>query len=156
MPSDSTWNEPRMDADQGETVAKFRSTSEPPLYAACEIVRRVISPKQSWELLGAVAIQCYRDVSGCSFVYFIGGASGLIKIGISKAPLERMCALQMGSPIRLRFLALVHGDVATERDYHRRFARFREYGEWFKRVPTILNEIDKLNANYRILSGEAA
>ena len=57
-------------------------------------------------------------------LYFIGGAQGPIKIGISVAPAKRLKGLQTGYPYRLRLLAV---------------------GEWFERHPDILAEIDRLD-----------
>ena len=84
-----------------------------------------------------------------SFVYFIGGDDGLIKIGRSRNPEARAAELQTGSPVPLRVLASVSGDSRLEAQYHRRFADFRVRGEWFERCPTLLNEIEILQGTNR-------
>lgn len=81
--------------------------------------------------------------------YFIGGDEGLIKIGFSYNPQERLKSLQLGSPITLRVLATAPGGAARERAYHEQFAAMRVRGEWFERTPEIEFEIARL-------SGEAA
>lgn len=81
--------------------------------------------------------------------YFIGGDEGLIKIGYSYSPEERLKALQLGSPIELRILATAPGGAARERAYHDQFAAMRVRGEWFERAPEIEAEIARLQ-------GEAA
>jgi hypothetical protein len=118
-----------------------------PLYGACEVARAVLNPPLPWGALGTRAIQAFRD--GHCYVYFIGADEGLVKIGFSNAPLERITAMQLGSPVLLRFLALVEGTPKLERRYHERFAAFRVRGEWFARSPEILAEIDRLSAPKR-------
>jgi hypothetical protein len=91
-------------------------------------------------------IQDYRD--GKSYVYFIGGESGPVKIGFSIAPRERLASMQMGSPVKLAILALVEGTVTDEKSYHARFAEHRSHGEWFNRHP----ELEELILSLRPLS----
>lgn len=96
-----------------------------------------------WANVGRVAIQRFRPNQPC--VYFIGGDTGAIKIGTTNAPLERLATFQLGSPIKLRILALTWGDRATESRYHTRFGDRHSHGEWFNPAPEILAEIDRLN-----------
>lgn len=78
------------------------------------------------------------------WVYFIQvGAGGSIKIGWAKNPDTRMRALQTAHPARLRFLGVIPGTKARERELHERFAHARMQGEWFKRRP-ILADITAL------------
>lgn len=79
-------------------------------------------------------------------VYFIGGESGPIKIGISGGPNSRLAALQIGSPIPLRIMATISGDLEMELAYHTRFASCRLHGEWFERTPELMAEIARLNS----------
>ena len=102
-----------------------------------------IGDDKPWWSFGQSAIQNFRCKSEC--VYFVGGSVGAIKIGISKAPLERLAILQTGSPIPLAILALREGGRAAERDYHARFADHRLHGEWFAPHPDILAEIERLS-----------
>lgn len=107
-----------------------------------------------WESFGKIAIQAFRPAEAC--VYFIGGDQGAIKIGTSCAPLERLSAFQLGSPIRLRILALVTGGKAVETRYHSRFREHHSHGEWFNPAPEILAEIDRLSPVFAIDVSEAA
>jgi hypothetical protein len=81
-----------------------------------------------------------------SMVYFIAGDVGAIKIGISCHVEGRLIAIQTGSPIPLRILAVTPGSYREERAYHQRFAAHRLHGEWFDRHPEIMDEIDRLRA----------
>lgn len=72
------------------------------------------------------------------YVYFIRAAnSGLIKIGRAKDPQRRLAALRTGSADVLTVLKIVATDDARqlERDLHRRFAPWRQHGEWFAPNP---------------------
>jgi hypothetical protein len=167
--SDSDLHEPRTNAEQSETGDDLRVSYESlrrvanlvkrgdmrrglwpdvpphrdePLYGACEIARSILEPPIPWGALGTRAIQEFRD--GHCYVYFIGADEGLVKIGVSNAPLERITTMQMGCPVLLRFLALRRGDAKVERGYHDRFAAHRVRGEWFERVPEIQAEIKRL------------
>jgi hypothetical protein len=81
-----------------------------------------------------------------SYVYFIGGDVGCIKIGTSTIPEQRLKTLHHSSPVPLRILALVEGDRWVEKDYHDRFAEHRRHGEWFDRAPELMREIETLAA----------
>lgn len=74
-------------------------------------------------------------------VYFIGGPSGPIKIGISKNPKRRLHGLQTTSPYHLKILATKPGDIEEERRLHSKFAHLRLKGEWFQRSQEILDEM---------------
>ena len=95
-----------------------------------------------WGNLGQIAIQYFALPDVC--VYFVGGADGPIKIGATKAPLERLATFQIGSPVKLKIHALAHGGYDLEREYHARFAGHRLHGEWFEPHPDILAEIARL------------
>jgi hypothetical protein len=58
---------------------------------------------------------------------------GNIKIGHTDKDdaLERLAELQTGSPVPLRLLGTMPGDMLVEKDLHRRFASSRVHGEWF-------------------------
>jgi hypothetical protein len=61
--------------------------------------------------------------------YFISNGSA-IKIGKSRNVAVRFRQLQTSSHVPLRLVAVVDGD--RERQYHRKYARHRVRGEWFK------------------------
>lgn len=54
-----------------------------------------------------------------------------VKIGISRNVPSRVAALQNASGAPLELLVSFPGDLATERDIHRRFSEHRRGGEWF-------------------------
>lgn len=64
-------------------------------------------------------------------VYFIR-AGQHVKIGYSAQPLDRLQALQTSHPDKLEILCTMPGSRETERDMHKRFAKFHVRGEWFK------------------------
>lgn len=59
-------------------------------------------------------------------------ATGAIKIGRSKDPVERLTTLQTGSPCKLILLARFEGKGFLEKSLHRDLAEYRLSGEWFK------------------------
>lgn len=59
--------------------------------------------------------------------------SDLVKIGFTDRPMsQRLRQMQTGSPTKLRLVSWFPGTLADERAMHRRLARFRERGEWFR------------------------
>ncbi len=79
-----------------------------------------------------------------TFVYFVGGDDGPIKIGYSTNVKNRLAKIQNGCPFRVRVLATVRGSQSDEMVYHLRFAADRLHGEWFARSPELLREIERL------------
>ena len=67
-----------------------------------------------------------------TWVYLVRGAEA-VKIGltIDADPLNRLAALQTGSPVPLQLIGLIQGNETHERELHSRFAQFRLHGEWF-------------------------
>lgn len=67
------------------------------------------------------------------YYYFIHAPDvGMVKIGYSIDPEERLLSLQIGSPCKLYLIAKYPGDVEDERALHARFSSYRSHGEWFK------------------------
>ncbi len=65
------------------------------------------------------------------WIYFL--ASGeLIKIGVSCDPESRVEGLASESPVPVELLAMIPGTRRLERVIHKRLARDRDHGEWFK------------------------
>lgn len=90
--------------------------------------------------------RCIQDLrDGKCYVYFIGGEGTPIKIGMSFTPYERLASLQTAHWVKLSILAKVEGSFETEGAYHRQFAGSRMAGEWFKRTPELLAEIERLS-----------
>jgi hypothetical protein len=73
--------------------------------------------------------------------YFVQGIfGGPIKIGITSGSVEaRVAAMQTGSPVELRTLAVLDGN--HERELHRRFAKWRLHGEWFDSAAPGLRDV---------------
>lgn len=76
-----------------------------------------------------------------TYVYFIQATTlGLIKIGWTWDPLERLTRLQIGSPDDLKLLGVIR-DASAERlesRLHMQFAHARRHGEWFRPEPDLL------------------
>ena len=66
-------------------------------------------------------------------IYIISTDRGVVKIGISHNPVERLTNLQTASPFPLRLVyAAVHSDAARlEAVVHHNLRSRRAYGEWF-------------------------
>ena len=79
-------------------------------------------------------------------VYFIQSVvGGPIKIGVSYCPEFRLVDLQHFSPFELKIIAVIsNGGYEKERGLHKRFAKNRLHGEWFKPNSEILNYIKGL------------
>lgn len=85
-------------------------------------------------------------------VYVIEAEDGLLKIGISKNPRQRLSDLQTGSPRPLR---LVHvqecNGVAqiVEQRAHVQLAKYRKEGEWFEIDRAVaIDAIEQIAATY--------
>ncbi len=78
-------------------------------------------------------------------VYFVrAGADGYIKIGHSKNVKNRIKDLQTASPVPLDVMCVIDGDKRMETELHRRFAKHRDHGEWFRPGIDLLNFIREL------------
>ena len=64
-----------------------------------------------------------------STYFFKNPKTGLIKIGKSIDIKTRKQAVQCGSGVELDVLLVIDGD--SERELHKKFAEYREHGEWF-------------------------
>ena len=66
-------------------------------------------------------------------VYVISTDRGVVKVGISHNPIERLAQLQTGSPYHLRLVyAAVHSDASRiEAIVHHMLRDKLAYGEWF-------------------------
>lgn len=68
--------------------------------------------------------------SDASTYFFRNPVTGLIKIGKSGDIETRKRAVQCGSGVELEVLATINEDVESK--LHKRFAEYREHGEWFR------------------------
>lgn len=64
-------------------------------------------------------------------IYFLQRADGLIKIGTSITFAARLAQLTASHGM-LGVVRVINGDQRRERELHRKFKRFHEYGEWFR------------------------
>ncbi|HEY9368353.1 GIY-YIG nuclease family protein [Streptomyces sp.] len=77
-------------------------------------------------------------------VYFIQADNGLIKIGVSDSPKNRLRTLQTMSPVALRLVLVLPGRGARgESELHARFAEHRSHGEWFHPAPELISFIQE-------------
>jgi hypothetical protein len=67
-----------------------------------------------------------------SYVYFIASGTKAIKIGWAGSVQKRLKLLQTGNPETLTLIATCEGDVTLEQLIHKKFARYRLRGEWFR------------------------
>jgi hypothetical protein len=86
-------------------------------------------------------------------LYFIRAGDSAVKIGRSGNVPGRLRHTQTHNHERLECVVVLKGQGWREKDYHRRFKDHRIHGDWFKRVPEIEAEIDRL-ANPREVAGD--
>ena len=90
--------------------------------------REGVSSSAKWERLSGEAPSPKRG-----YVYFIEAhAAGLVKIGYSSNPVDRMKSIQGMSPVKVSLVGFIEGDMQDERDLHSRFAEYHSHGEWFQ------------------------
>lgn len=68
-----------------------------------------------------------------------------IKIGIASSVRNRMVAIQGNCPYRLRLIKRVPDAAHMERELHKRFAKDRLFGEWFRRSEELMAAIEELD-----------
>ena len=77
-------------------------------------------------------------------VYFARRADGLIKIGSSMKPLERLKQLSTGAAEDLDLLGHMDGSTAMERHFHSRFKSCQKHGEWFEPTTALRSFIQSM------------
>lgn len=81
-------------------------------------------------------------------VYYLvtrSGTEAFVKIGYTEGcPWVRMAEVGLGCPFPLELLGLERGGYAEERLQHRRFARLRVRGEWFRLQGALIDHIVNL------------
>lgn len=68
--------------------------------------------------------------------------NGLIKIGFSKMPTQRLKNLQNMSPVPLVLVKLLTGTQSDEAAIHKRFNKYKHHSEWFFPTDEILQFIE--------------
>lgn len=111
-----------------------------------ETGRPVAGESEPWDEAEYVrSLHADADRAECvARCYFIGGADGPVKIGMTVNVGDRLKAIQACSPIILSILAVAPGGLERESAYHRQFMDHRLHGEWFERCPEIEAEIARL------------
>ncbi len=90
--------------------------------------------------------QTKSAVKSLTYVYFIQAVDGgLIKIGKSEDPINRLATIQMYSPVKLQILAAT--PHLKEKAMHKAFADERVHGEWFKPSDRLLALISEVAAS---------
>ncbi len=65
-------------------------------------------------------------------IYFVAAGKRAVKIGTARNVKSRLAALQTANHEPLRVLGSIRGDRYVERAIHRKFAKLRIRGEWFR------------------------
>lgn len=142
-----------------------------------EVIDSLIAEGQAYRQAVAQVVAPLADLAGlvprasrkapdakAQQVYFIR-CEGFVKIGISADPQKRLETIQrsgngtLAPPINLagsHIAATESGGRGRERELHRKFARLRVVGEWFKEDDELRSYIDSLPAVFPSLAGEAA
>ena len=86
---------------------------------------------------------------GKSFVYFVEADNGSVKIGFTKDLDARISAIRTNSPVYIKRVSFIEGDVAMEREIQDRFRSQRIKGECFSASKDILSFIDSKTTPWR-------
>jgi hypothetical protein len=77
---------------------------------------------------GKIAGDPLKDDEG--YAYFVG-FNQYVKIGFTKDIISRIKGIQTSCPEKLIYYGSFVADSTTERNYHKKFDRYRLNGEWF-------------------------
>lgn len=81
-----------------------------------------------------------------SLVYFAQAESGPIKVGHTVNIERRMAEIQLCTPAKVSLLTSVDGDRRTEAYFHRAFAKFRAFGEWYHPAQEVIQRVEEIKA----------
>jgi len=164
--AESRWQGRAMRGSQPAMVALYESDQHPG-YFHCEVTiggetvetRRPVKASGVAQVLGWMlkpagftvedlfweAVRAWKPAppkpAETSVVYFLA-AGPFIKIGKGSGDAtKRASELQTGCPYPITILATMPGGVREEKALHRRFARIRAHGEWFRAEDFLLNFI---------------
>lgn len=90
-----------------------------------------------------------QHVSRIGYIYFFQAVeSGLIKIGFSMRPRERLLELERQTSRTLKLLYQHQGTMALERVYHNSFKEFEVSPEWYRPETKLINFVSTLEKKY--------
>jgi hypothetical protein len=129
---------------QGETLQAIADT----LNVTRERVRQIMEkvgvqrrhPVRSEKPVG------FRD-AGRHYVYFAKAGNGLVKIGCSVQPEERLTQIAEWVPYKIELVATIAGWFDLEAALHKMFAADWSHLEWFRFSPAMERLIDDINSN---------
>jgi len=81
-------------------------------------------------------------------IYFLQSGKGPIKIGWSNNIKKRLPILQVGNPEKLILLKVIQGSISGEKEIHKRFAKHKIWGEWFRPIKELMDFIELLPRCY--------
>ncbi len=89
-----------------------------------------------------------RERTRPGHVYFLkNGRRKLIKIGFSSDHVSRIQNIQSSTPDHVKLLATLPGNRALEAELHKRFAKYRVQGEWFRVEGALADYLERLRKN---------
>lgn len=85
-----------------------------------------------------------------SYVYFLRpvGKCGPVKIGVSRAPQQRLERYSAWSPYRLEIAATIKGGRELEQRFHSQFSFLHSHGEWFAPDERLTRLIEDIGAGH--------
>ena len=79
------------------------------------------------------------------FVYLMQSElTGLLKIGISKDPIQRRRNLETAQGGKIELLKIIAGGKNIEKKLHEKFSTYRKDGEWFENTAEIIDYFDEV------------
>jgi hypothetical protein len=122
----------RWEKRQGASLADARRTPYKPPPPAIDLIR------------AEATLHGLDFGSGLDFVYFAISEEGQkIKIGKSANPAARIAALRCSSPVDIRLIGAIPGNMAIEKLIHAHFANERSQGEWFRSTERLIGFIEQ-------------
>src|SRR6185503_5451365 len=105
-----------------------------------EMTQRILALPEQIEKV--IETNFESDQKRNQFVYLIG-SNDYVKIGIATNVKKRFSSLQTASPVPLKLLKSWRCANAWTKELklHRRYARFRQNGEWFRLSDRVLNRL---------------
>lgn len=108
-----------------------------------ELLRKETRQSYQEKLIGAGVIK--DGIDGGKKLYLIENDAGLVKIGVSESPEDRVHSIQTGSAgdVWLRSEYKLKKAGVVEKELHNRFADDNVSGEWFNLPEKIVEDLEK-------------